>query len=152
MDDPDESLMDGVGDALRAARRKYRVSQRELAGLLGVDRAVVGRWESGDGPVAAVRLEGVLRLLGFRLAVVPRDPSEWVGIEDPGPHLSDRSERRYPAHLRGYDGGGSTGFNDWVRYRGEPNPYAPGWTYRMDPERRREMAAKLARRSGPPED
>lgn len=140
-----EDPRDGLADAFRLARRRFRLSQRELADALGWDRAVVGRWEAGEGPVALSRVDGVLRGLGFRLRVVPWDPTEWVDDDDVVDHIADRGLRRFPAHLdprivR------TRPFHWWARYRDEDNPYAPLWTYEMRPADRRRAAE---RRPGP---
>ena len=41
--------------------------------------------------------------------------------------------------------------NEWMRYRGKPNRWAPDWTYRMDPQRREEVRAMLEARPLHPE-
>lgn len=37
--------------ALRAARRRLRLSQTELAELLGVSQSQLSRWETGERPI-----------------------------------------------------------------------------------------------------
>lgn len=140
-DDP----RDGLADAFRLARRRFRLSQRELADALGWDRAVVGRWEAGEGPLALSRVDGVLRGLGFRLRVVPWDPAEWRDVEVTE-HIADRGLRRFPAHLD-HHVAATRPFHWWVRYRDRDNPYAPLWTYEMRPEDRGRM---VGRPSEPP--
>ena len=75
------------------------MSQRELATLLGWDRATVGRWESGHVSPALGRVDGVLRGMGFRLAVVVSHPEDWAEVEAPPEHIADRAFRHLPAHL-----------------------------------------------------
>lgn len=85
---------------LRALRRRADLSQRELAGLAGVDHARVGRLEAGE--VADPRLRTVERLVraaGARLAVVDLDGTE--PVPEPGRH-QDAGGRRLPPHLDAY--------------------------------------------------
>ncbi len=134
--DADDALA-GIGAALRAARRRHGLSQRELATLLDVDRAVVGRWECGDGPKGVADAERVLAVVGFRLVVVPRDPDDWSVVDVTPDHMADRGFRRFPAHLEPrWLAPEQRPLEWWLRYRDVENPNAPGWTYRMDPARR----------------
>lgn len=61
--------MDGrdLGLRLRRARERARLTQRELAEAVGVDRKTVGNWESGvSSPRSSLgRLEAVLKEHGF---------------------------------------------------------------------------------------
>ena len=81
-DDPE----DAVSVAFRLTRRRLRLSQRELAEVLGWDPSAVGRWESGHVSKALGRVDGVLRGMGFRLAVVVVDPDEWADVDEPMEH------------------------------------------------------------------
>ncbi|WP_377641272.1 helix-turn-helix domain-containing protein [Oryzobacter terrae] len=125
LDDQDDPL-EAVATAFRLARRRYSLSQRELADLLGWDRAVVGRWEAGNGPKALGRVDGILRGMGFRLRVVPIDPTDWPEADEVVEHVLDRGRRRLPAHhlhvVERYDSP-----QTWDRHRGKVNPYGPHW-------------------------
>lgn len=139
-----DDVMQGVARALRAGRRRYRLSQRELATVLGVDRALVGRWECGEGPRGVADVERVLAVLGFRLVVVPRDDDEWHEVDAQPDHLADRALRRFPAHLVPlWLAPEQRPLEWWLRYRDRENPNAPGWTYRMEPGRRAEVRRRL---------
>lgn len=143
--------LEQLGDALRASRQRHRVSQRELAVLLDLHRGVVAKWEAGDGPAALRRVDGVLRLLGYRLAVVPRaaEVAE-IAEEDPAPHVRDRASRRYPAHLPVFSNGPPL-----VR---EQSPLravfdAAGgrpWTYERRPGDRRAFPERVGRETEEP--
>ena len=125
---------EAVGQAMRAARARLGLSQRELAERLGWDRAKVGRWEAGDLPAAVDAVQGVLRVLGFQLEVVPIAGLEGgaapgVGITDlPVEHVRDRGGRRFPAHLEVVESRGLTGWL-WSRTQGEVNPLAHRLTF-----------------------
>ena len=123
-DDPE----DAVGVAFRLTRRRLRVSQRELAALLGWDRATVGRWESGHVSPALGRVDDVLRGMGFRLAVVVSHPEDWTDVEAPPEHVADRAFRHLPAHLD-QEVLEVRPLNWWLRHRHEPDAMAPIWTY-----------------------
>jgi len=123
-DDPE----DAVGVAFRATRRRLRLSQRELASVLGWDPATVGRWESGHVSPALGRVDGVLRGMGFRLAVVVARPEEWAGFDEPPEHATDRALRHLPAHL-GQDVKEVRPSQWWQRSRHDPKALAPVWTY-----------------------
>lgn len=120
---------DAVGVAFRLTRRRLRLSQRELAELLGWDPAKVGRWEAGRVSPALGRIDGVLRGMGFRLAVVIGDPQEWTGVDPPVEHIADRAFRHFPAHLDARVVADPP-LHWWLRFRDAPNPMAPNWTYR----------------------
>ncbi|WP_345202795.1 helix-turn-helix transcriptional regulator [Fodinibacter luteus] len=144
-DDPE----DAVGVAFRLARRRLGLSQRELAEALGWDRAKVGRRESGHVAPALGRVDGVLRGMGFRLAVVVSHPEDWAEVEVPQEHVVDRAHRHLPAHLD-QDVLERPPLHWWLRYRDKPNPLAPNWSYtrrgwradlRAQLDREREAAA-----------
>jgi len=62
-----------VGDAIRFARELAGLSQRQLANRTGYAQSQIGQWELGDhlpGSKALVRVFGVL---GYDLALVPRE-------------------------------------------------------------------------------
>ena len=87
-------------DASRYAARARRVadlSQRELADLLGLSRATVGRIESGAQRVDTVTMAAILSCAGLRLAVLDLDGNEVQPI--PVDVLRDHAGRRLPSHL-----------------------------------------------------
>jgi transcriptional regulator with XRE-family HTH domain len=65
-----------LGLRLRRARERARLTQRELAEAVGVDRKTVGNWESGlSSPRSSLgRLEAVLKQHGFSLDTEPWPP------------------------------------------------------------------------------
>ena len=142
---------DAVGVAFRLTRRRLRLSQRELADLLGWDASAVGRWETGHVSSALGRVDGVLRGMGFRLVVVAVDPDEWAGVEAPVEHLADRGYRHLPAHLDQLVlPPGHRPLHWFLRYRDKPNPMAPDWTYEMRPQDRRARRREAPLAGGPP--
>lgn len=63
-----------LGEEVRAARRRARLSQDELAELAGISRRPIYLLESGKG---AVRLDILLRILdalGLEITLRPREP------------------------------------------------------------------------------
>ena len=67
--------MDAAG-LLKQARRQAGLSQRELAGLTGMDQAVVARIEAGSSSPRFDTLERLLGATGHRLALAPDPPIE----------------------------------------------------------------------------
>lgn len=61
-----------AGPALRYARKKAGLSQRELARKVGVPQSTVGRIEAGLVDPQAGTLTRLLRTCGFDLEVAPR--------------------------------------------------------------------------------
>ncbi|HLU33612.1 MAG TPA: helix-turn-helix domain-containing protein [Natronosporangium sp.] len=72
--------MDGqdLGRRIRRARERARLTQRQLADAVGVDRKTVGNWESGAShPRSSLgRLESVLGRHGFTIDEEGFTPSE----------------------------------------------------------------------------
>lgn len=68
--------MSVLGDHLRAARRRQRVSQRSLALRAGTTQAAISRIESGDESPSFERFTQLLLVLGERptLRAMPLDP------------------------------------------------------------------------------
>ncbi|MCA9674998.1 MAG: helix-turn-helix transcriptional regulator [Myxococcales bacterium] len=54
-----------VGEKLRAARERQRLSQSQVAGLLGVAQPTVHAWETGRAAPRARRLREVARVYGL---------------------------------------------------------------------------------------
>lgn len=129
-DDPSfRTVTDGhaIGVAMRLARRRLGLSQRELAEALGWDRAKVGRWESGEVPEGFLHVVGVLRVLGFVLELSVLDAE--TPQDQPAEHLADRGHRRFPAHLELCEEYEMSTWN-WTRHRGEPSPRAARTSFR----------------------
>jgi HTH-type transcriptional regulator/antitoxin HipB len=85
-----------VGGLVRRVRRVVKVSQRELAQLLGVSQSAVAKWETGRTCPSAGMLVRVLAVAGLRMAAVSSGgervgPMRAVAVRDAG-------GRRYPAH------------------------------------------------------
>jgi transcriptional regulator with XRE-family HTH domain len=106
-------LVAEVGRALRRARRRQNLSQREYAQRLGVSKSRLARLESDAGPQSLEMVSQVLMASGFRLQVVdvsdgkdgkdgdkPRSESpEDDGRAEALLELCDAAGRRFPAHL-----------------------------------------------------
>lgn len=58
--------------ALRQARRRAGLTQRELAARTGVPQSTIGRIESGRADPRVSTLDGLLRACGDELDAVPR--------------------------------------------------------------------------------
>lgn len=89
-----------VPGLIRRVRREADLSQRDLAVAMGVDRSLVGRWETGEVAPSIAMLERVLSLADLRLAVVvvkDENRGEVTPLRDDG--VVDRGRRRFPAHL-----------------------------------------------------
>jgi transcriptional regulator with XRE-family HTH domain len=88
-----------LGVLLRSVRRWRRLSQRELAQLAGVDRAVLSRIEAGQRDGAAFRtVERLLGAAGYYFLVV-NSTGRPLLVDHPDDGLRDRAYRRFPAHL-----------------------------------------------------
>ena len=87
----------GLGERLRAARQRRRVSQAELAVRIGVSRPTVIRLEQGDPNVAIGVLARVLAVLGLEA-----DLDLPAASDEPGRLLQDRDlPRRTGPRARG---------------------------------------------------
>jgi transcriptional regulator with XRE-family HTH domain len=70
-----------AGDLIREARRRSRLSQRELARRAGTSQAAISRIESGREEPTLERLEQILAGLGWR----PRIELEPIAMHDEEP-------------------------------------------------------------------
>ena len=73
------SMYDIAADAVREARRRAGLSQRDLAVRAGTTQSVVGRLEAGIGSPRVETVERLLAAAGFRArleleAIAPEDP------------------------------------------------------------------------------
>lgn len=94
-----------VGRALRTARRRRGLSQRELARRIGVSKSRLARLESDAGPQSLEMVSQVLMASGFRLEVIDTSgtpPQESDAAAAALLELCDASGRRFPAHLNAY--------------------------------------------------
>lgn len=140
-DDDDRSW----GMVLRALRRRFDLSQRQLAERAGVPKSTIGDLETGRSVPTVATLQRALGAVGYRLEVVdPGDQPVWW--DDSLEHPRDAAERRFPAHLDlyprypdrpdhkptiGYPGGPWTFFTcraarDQVRFGGHFGTWGPG--------------------------
>jgi transcriptional regulator with XRE-family HTH domain len=56
-----------IGERIRRARQRARLTQPQLAQLLGVSKGIISRWESGQARPSLDRLEPLAKLLGVSL-------------------------------------------------------------------------------------
>lgn len=87
---------DGVGYLLRA-RRRAQLSQREMAGSIGVAQATLSTYEGGRRKLPEPVLVAALRVAGLRLVVVDEKGEEVTPF--PADAVRDNAGRRFPAHL-----------------------------------------------------
>ncbi|MGN9774613.1 helix-turn-helix domain-containing protein [Micromonospora sp. H33] len=147
----EETRLD-VGAALRAARHRADLSQRELAERSGVPKSTLARLESRAESDPRLRtVERLLQAAGYELVVRVRDSVEGpdgvrLGGEELGgePHGEARDEagRRYPAHLdvrkvRTLHDWPGAWWAHWYTLPPERWPLrVPEFTYDLDRERR----------------
>lgn len=79
------------------ARREADLSQRDLADVIGLSRATIGRLETGATRVGVDLLQSILGLAGLRLAVLDESGLEVYPV--PADVLRDNAGRRLPSHL-----------------------------------------------------
>ena len=82
---------------LRRIRRAADLSQRELAGALGISIAAVAHAEAGTRDLPATVLARAAELAGLRLALLDEAGEQVAGMADGA--VRDRAGRRFPAHL-----------------------------------------------------
>lgn len=121
----------GIPGMVRRVRRILDVSQRGLAGLLGVSQSVVARWETGRTSPRAEVVEDLLRRAGLVVRVVDRDGERVEPMRGDGART--RGGSRFPAHadlrargwwvpraLRAMTSVEAFGWVDWSRREGVP--------------------------------
>jgi transcriptional regulator with XRE-family HTH domain len=86
-----------LGSLVRRIRRTADLSQRELAGALGVSTGAVAQAESGARDLPATVLARAAEVAGLRLALVDHSGAEVPGMD--GAAVRDRGGRFFPAHL-----------------------------------------------------
>jgi len=96
MSRPEEKISAGWGARLKLARTRMNMTQEQLAGIMGVVKATVGRWELERHPVASATWPTLAGVLGVRrewlqfgiepmiqtLVRPPQKKSELQGIAD----------------------------------------------------------------------
>ncbi|MEO6880683.1 MAG: helix-turn-helix transcriptional regulator [Mycobacteriaceae bacterium] len=87
-----------VAGYLRQARRRTRMSQRELAAACGVSASTLSRAEAGRTELSLLLFTRLLRAAGLRLVVVDDEPRRVPALAEP-PDTRDLAERRFSAHL-----------------------------------------------------
>ena len=127
--------------ALRRIRRSADVSQREIAGLVGISKTAIAAAESGARGLDARVLALAAELAGLRLAVVDGEGRHVPEMADEA--VRDMAGRRFPAHL-------DTRYSDEGWWHG-PHRYdrQQPW-YTFDRDRRTRDAYRT--RDGTPED
>jgi transcriptional regulator with XRE-family HTH domain len=126
----------GDGDCIDVAgyvarvRRVADVSQRELAALVGVGRATLARWESGEVAMRVDDFAAVLGCANLKLVVLNGDECPVPPFHADA--VRDNAGRRFPAHLdvlppdqRPHNRGNGARYD---------RPPARGW-YALRPER-----------------
>lgn len=83
---------------VRKCRRALRLSQRELAGKLGVSASTVGALETGARTPSLATLQRLLALAGYQLTVIDKDRRQVLPLLVWG-NVADLANRRLPAHL-----------------------------------------------------
>ncbi|MCZ2817487.1 helix-turn-helix domain-containing protein [Modestobacter sp. VKM Ac-2984] len=86
-----------LGSLLRRIRRTADLSQRELAGALGVAASMIAQVETGARDLPAGVLARAATLAGLRLGLLDASGREVAGMT-PGA-VRDRCGRLFPAHL-----------------------------------------------------
>jgi len=142
-----------IGKAIRSARRQHRMSQRQYAQHLGINRNRLSRLEADAGrqPLEVVAM--VLERSGFQLTLRP--VAGGLGADEredlePAAHyeLSDAAGRRLPAHCDPYPL--NTPHSWWFVRNGGwvTRATQPSWSYecpaRSHPRQRQISAADAA--------
>ena len=87
---------DELSGLIRRARRRAKLSQRELAHDLGVSQSAVAKWETGRTEPSARMLTRILGLAGLHLVAVADDGKRVRPMNSVA--ARDAAHRRYPAH------------------------------------------------------
>ena len=126
-----EDLTVQIGDALRLARRRRRLSQRQLADVLQVSKSTVAALESGRGVTGFDLVLAILDGAGLTVELVDRELGSFDTDQAPE-EIRDAAGRRFPAHCSARP---ITFPHHWwfVRHPPLPRRYWPTWTWRHDP-------------------
>jgi transcriptional regulator with XRE-family HTH domain len=104
---------------VRRIRRTADLSQRDLAARLGVGRATVARWETGETVPRVDELAAAARLAGLRVALLDGADLEVMPMRSDA--VLDRIGRHYPAHLD------PVGSDWWTPWSSLDAAYATAW-------------------------
>ncbi|MQA22796.1 helix-turn-helix domain-containing protein [Rugamonas sp. FT103W] len=63
-------VLTALGTAIRQSRRKLKLSQEELAQLVGMDRSYIGQIERGENSVAMLPLVAIAEALNTTVAAL----------------------------------------------------------------------------------
>jgi transcriptional regulator with XRE-family HTH domain len=86
-----------LSGGLRRIRRIADLSQRQLAGSLGISAAAIAHAEAGTRDLPATVLARAATLAGLRLVLLDAEGCEVSGMADEA--VRDMGGRRFPAHL-----------------------------------------------------
>ena len=127
--------------ALRRIRRTGDLSQRELAGCIGISAAAVAHAEAGTRDLPTGALNRAAAAVGLRLVLVDAHGHAVVGMADGA--VRDMGGRRFPAHL-------DTRYVDEGWWHGESRYSRPQPWYTFD--RDRYVRDEWRQRTGTPDD
>ncbi|MEX1263089.1 MAG: helix-turn-helix transcriptional regulator [Actinomycetota bacterium] len=90
------------GDLIREARRRARLTQRELAARLGTTQSAIARLETGGTEPSYERVVQAVRVCGFDLLprLLPADDADWSVASTNLAVDPDTRVRRHQAALR----------------------------------------------------
>jgi transcriptional regulator with XRE-family HTH domain len=98
----DRAFGELLGQALRAGRRQFGWSQRELADRSGLSKSAIGRLEVGDGRSTLLSARHALSAVGLGLLVADQEAGlVWSAVHAIDGDLEracDRAGRQLPAH------------------------------------------------------
>ncbi len=142
----DVALVEEIGDALRTARSRRGLSQRDLADYLEITKSSLARLESGEGASVIWPIQRALRKVGFSLTVVDEEADQWGHADRAWEHRDVRG-RRFPAHaVSRYQR-----LPPWywcVKHPRLPWSAGPKWTWRRQDEHELEGRKRGGRRAG----
>jgi transcriptional regulator with XRE-family HTH domain/Zn-dependent peptidase ImmA (M78 family) len=116
---------DELGTRLTEARERRRLSQEEVAGLLGVSRVLVSHWERGQRRPSEQMLERLAQIYGVTLAELLEPEGE--------PARSDLVELLYRDAEGGIDARAQAGLGDFVRFLDSYAALADALDEQLDP-------------------
>jgi transcriptional regulator with XRE-family HTH domain len=101
---PEIPVLHLASAAVRAGRRRQRLSQRAFAAAAGLSAATVARIETASPQLRFAHVRAALAMVGLRLVVVhDHDGTPWSlddeGLQVDSLDLRNQAGRRFPAHL-----------------------------------------------------
>jgi DNA-binding XRE family transcriptional regulator len=123
---------------LRVLRRRFDLSQRQLAAAAGVPKSTVADIESGRSIPSVAVWSDLAAAVGWRVELVNLDDQVVTWLGTPSAPQRDAAGRRYPAHLdlRAAGSAEDRRREEWARWRGRYELPHPGWTFHLDRSRR----------------